>query len=224
MQRTSCKGGFASLRSEHDGERARPGRPRPLPCPAGDRKFHNVNARTLRTLAHPLRIRLLNALREFGPATASGLGERLGESSGATSYHLRQLAESGLVEDAPELGKGRERWWRAVHEGAIFESSDFLTHADPEVRGAIDVVMHEVATTHAQELNTWLGTMGEWPQEWRRSSDMSDFKLRLTPELARELSQKLHAVVESYRGRVPEGTEGSAAVRTHLHVFPRPSE
>ncbi|MER6768393.1 ArsR/SmtB family transcription factor [Streptomyces bacillaris] len=196
----------------------------PSHAPAGDRKFHNVNARTLRTLAHPLRIRLLNALREFGPATASGLGERLGESSGATSYHLRQLAESGLVEDAPELGKGRERWWRAVHEGAIFESSDFLTHADPEVRGAIDVVMHEVATTHAQELNTWLGTMGEWPQEWRRSSDMSDFKLRLTPELARELSQKLHAVVESYRGRVPEGTEGSAAVRTHLHVFPRPSE
>ncbi|RLV66975.1 ArsR-family transcriptional regulator [Streptomyces sp. CBMAI 2042] len=197
----------------------------PAPAaPAGGRNIHNVNARTLRTLAHPLRIRLLNALREFGPATASGLGERLGESSGATSYHLRQLAEGGLVEDAPELGKGRERWWRSVHEGSVFESADFLTHADPEVRGAIDVVMHEVATTHAQELNTWLGTMGEWPQEWRRSSDMSDFKLRLTPELARELSQKLHAVAESYRGRVPEGTEGSAVVRTHLHVFPRPSE
>ncbi|KAB2589401.1 ArsR/SmtB family transcription factor [Streptomyces arboris] len=200
------------------------GRRAPADAPAGGRNIHNINARTLRTLAHPLRIRLLNALREFGPATASGLGERLGESSGATSYHLRQLAEGGLVEDAPELGKGRERWWRAVHEGSIFESADFLTHADPEVRGAIDLVMHEVATTHAQELNTWLGTMSEWPQVWRRSSDMSDFKLHLTPELARELSQKLHAVVESYRDRVPEGTEGSAAVRTHLHVFPRPSE
>ncbi|NEE42348.1 transcriptional regulator, partial [Streptomyces sp. SID7982] len=143
---------------------------------------------------------------------------------GATSYHLRQLAEAGLVEDAPELGKGRERWWRAVHEGAIFESADFLTHTDPEVRGAIGVVLHEVATTHAQELNTWLGTMSEWPQEWRQSSDMSDFKVRLTPELARELSAKLHAVVESYRDVVPEDTEGSAVVRTHLHTFPRPSE
>ncbi|MYV61205.1 helix-turn-helix domain-containing protein, partial [Streptomyces sp. SID4931] len=60
-----------------------------------DRRMHTVDARTLRSLAHPLRIRLLNALREFGPATASKLGERLGESSGATSYHLRQLAESG---------------------------------------------------------------------------------------------------------------------------------
>ncbi|MEU0158117.1 metalloregulator ArsR/SmtB family transcription factor [Streptomyces sp. NPDC006261] len=196
----------------------------PVPVPVGDRNIHNINARTLRTLAHPLRIRLLNALREFGPATASGLGERLGESSGATSYHLRQLAESGLVEDAPELGKGRERWWRAVHDGTMFETADFRTHADPEVRGAIDVVLHETATTHAQEMNTWLGTMDEWPQEWQRSWDISDFKIRLTPELAQELSEKLHAVVESYRDRVPEDAEGSAVVRTHLHTFPRPSE
>ncbi|MFF7254652.1 ArsR/SmtB family transcription factor [Streptomyces microflavus] len=198
--------------------------PASTPAPAGDRNIHNINARTLRTLAHPLRIRLLNALREFGPATASGLGERLGESSGATSYHLRQLAESGLVEDAPDLGKGRERWWRAVHEGTMFEIADFRKHADPEVRGAIDFVMHEVATTHAQEMSTWLGTMDEWPQEWQQSWDISDFKIRLTPELAQELSEKLHAVVESYRDRVPEGTEGSAVVRTHLHAFPRPSE
>ncbi|MFB7432415.1 ArsR/SmtB family transcription factor [Streptomyces microflavus] len=196
----------------------------PAPAPAGDRNIHNIHARTLRTLAHPLRIRLLNALREFGPATASGLGERLGESSGATSYHLRQLAESGLVEDAPDLGKGRERWWRAAHEGTMFEIADFRKHADPEVRGAIDFVMHEVATTHAQEMSTWLGTMDEWPQEWQQSWDISDFKIRLTPELAQELSGKLHAVVESYRDRVPEGTEGSAVVRTHLHAFPRPSE
>ncbi|MFJ9635785.1 ArsR/SmtB family transcription factor [Streptomyces sp. NPDC101178] len=198
--------------------------PAPADAPAGGRNIHNINARTLRTLAHPLRIRLLNSLREFGPATASGLGERLGESSGATSYHLRQLAESGLVEDAPELGKGRERWWRSVHDGTMVESADFRSHADPEVRGAIDVVLHETATTHAQELNTWLGTMDEWPQEWQRGWDMSDFKLRLTPELAQELYEKLHAVVESYRDRVPEDTEGSAVVRTHLHTFPRPSE
>ncbi|MEU2758593.1 MULTISPECIES: metalloregulator ArsR/SmtB family transcription factor [unclassified Streptomyces] len=196
--------------------------PRPYEL-GGDRKLHTVDARTLRAIAHPLRIRLLNALREFGPATASKLGERLGESSGATSYHLRQLAESGLVEDAPELGKGRERWWRALHDGSTFDSALFRTHEDPEVRGAIDVVLHETATTHAQELNTWLGTMGDWPEEWQHSWDLSDFKIRLTPELAQELSRKMHELVESYRDAVPEDTEGSAVVRTHLHAFPRPS-
>ncbi|MEU6502340.1 winged helix-turn-helix domain-containing protein [Streptomyces californicus] len=198
--------------------------PRPYRHDGTDRRIHNVDARTLRAVAHPLRLRLLNALREFGPATASGLGERLGESSGATSYHLRQMAEAGLVEDAPELGKGRERWWRSVHDGSIFESSAFRQHADPAVRGAIDFVLHETATSHAEELNAWLGTVDDWSDAWQRSWDMSDFKIRLTPELAMELSRKMHELVESYRDTVPEDTEDSAVVRTHLHLFPRRSE
>lgn len=191
---------------------------------ADEMKLHQIDARTLRGLAHPLRIRLLNALREFGPATASGLAERLGESSGATSYHLRQLASYGFVEDAPERGKGRERWWKAVHMGTTLNSSNFLDHPDAEVRGAVGVLLHEAASTHAQELNTWLGTMHEWPEEWRESFDLSDFKVRLTPELSQELAEKVKDLVNSYRGRVPEDTEGSAVVRTHLHVFPRPAE
>ncbi|MFF2962120.1 helix-turn-helix domain-containing protein [Streptomyces sp. NPDC057963] len=192
--------------------------------PADEENVHLVDARTLRGLAHPLRLRLLSALREFGPATASGLADRLGESSGATSYHLRQLAAYGFVEDDPERGKGRERWWRAVHAGTAFNTGRFLSHPDPEVRGAVGVVLHEIATSHAQELNTWLGTMHEWPEEWRRGWDVSDFKMRLTPDLSAELIEKVHALFESYQDRVPEGTEGSALVRTHLHAFPRPTD
>lgn len=198
----------------------------PTTDPADNATNHEVldlNARTLRGLAHPLRIRLFSALREFGPATASGLADRLGESSGATSYHLRQLATYGFVEDDPTLGKGRERWWRATHSGASF-GPEFMEHPDPEVRGAMGVVLHEVATIHAQELNTWLGTLNDWSQEWYAASDLSDFKVRLTPELSRELADRVHELVNSYRDRVPEGTEGSAVVRTHLHVFPRPTD
>jgi DNA-binding transcriptional ArsR family regulator len=188
---------------------------------ADDQKVLSIDARTLRGLAHPLRIRLLNALREFGPATASGLADRLGESSGATSYHLRQLATYGFVEDDPNRGKGRERWWRATHSNSTFDTG-MMRDADPEVRGAMNVVLHEIATTHAQELNTWLGTMHEWPAEWAQNWDLSDFKIRLTPELTSELAYKIHDLVNSYRGRVPEGTEGSAMVRAHTHLFPRP--
>lgn len=197
----------------------------PDSTPADAPNIHMVNARTLRGLAHPLRLRLLNTLREFGPATASGLADRLGESSGATSYHLRQLASYGFVEDDPERGKGRERWWKAIHLGTAFDSTaDFLHDPDPEIRGAMGVVLHEIATLHTQELNTWLGTMHDWPEEWVRSSDLSDFKVRLTPELSLELAEKVHELIESYRDRVPAGTEGSALVRTHLHVFPRPTD
>ncbi|MFD7066773.1 helix-turn-helix domain-containing protein [Streptomyces sp. NPDC059913] len=186
--------------------------------------LHKVDARSLRGLAHPLRLRLLAALREYGSATASALAARLGESSGSTSYHLRQLAAYGFVEDDPERGKGRERWWRAVHRGTVFDSGRFLDHPDPEVRGAVGVVLHETADAHARELNTWIGTMHEWPEEWRNGWDISNFKMLLTPELTEELIGKVHALVESYRDRVPEGTEGAATVRSHVHLFPRPAE
>ena len=69
--------------------------------------------RALRALAHPIRIRLLGLLRREGPLTATEAGRRIDESSGSASYHLRQLARFGLVEDAAG-GHGRERPWRAT--------------------------------------------------------------------------------------------------------------
>ncbi|MEU7555260.1 helix-turn-helix domain-containing protein [Streptomyces sp. NPDC044571] len=179
-----------------------------------------LDARSLRGLAHPLRMRMLAALRQDGPATASQLAERLGESSGSTSYHLRQLAAHGFVEDAPEHGKGRERWWRASHEGTGFDES-MLYDGDPETRGAADVFLHEIATIHAQEMDTWLGNAHAWPTEWRRGSDISDFTLRLTPEQSLELVHKLHDLVNGYRD-LP-AVEGMETVRVHTHAFPRRS-
>ncbi|MFF8640337.1 ArsR/SmtB family transcription factor [Streptomyces sp. NPDC015345] len=184
------------------------------------RKVHHLDARTLRGLAHPLRMRLLSSLRLDGPATASQLAARLGESSGATSYHLRQLAEYGFVEDDPERGKGRERWWRSAHQGTRTDE-DLIRDPDPEVRGALSTLLHEYATQRAQEVSTWIATRHEWSQEWDEAADTSDFTLRLTPELAAELSGKIHELVESYRASAPEeDTPDVAKVRVHSHIFP----
>src|SRR5919206_5319963 len=70
-----------------------------------------LSGRELRALAHPLRVRLLELLRE-GPSTASLLAERLNESTGATSYHLRELHRYGFIDEEPGRGRGRERWWK----------------------------------------------------------------------------------------------------------------
>ncbi|MBW8766480.1 MAG: helix-turn-helix transcriptional regulator, partial [Geodermatophilales bacterium] len=67
---------------------------------------------------------LLAALRMDGPSTATHLAERLGESSGSTSYHLRQLAAFGFVEEVPGEGDGRERWWRARHRSTRWDTGD----------------------------------------------------------------------------------------------------
>ncbi|WP_406183062.1 ArsR/SmtB family transcription factor [Streptomyces sp. NBC_01006] len=181
-------------------------------------KVRTLDARSLRGLAHPLRIRMLAMLRHEGPATASQLAERLGESSGATSYHLRQLAAHGFVEDAPEHGKGRERWWRAAHDGTRFDEQ-LLYAEDPATRGAADLFLHEIATIHTQEMSTWLGTAQAWSQEWRRASDISDFTLRLTAAQSLELIHKLHELIDSYRDLPP--AEGTETVRFHTHAFPR---
>ncbi|MEU7380151.1 MULTISPECIES: helix-turn-helix domain-containing protein [unclassified Streptomyces] len=185
-----------------------------------DHQIRTLDARSLRGLAHPLRMRLLTTLRRGGPATASQLAAKLGESSGATSYHLRQLAAHGFVEDAPEHGKGRERWWRAAHGGVSFDET-LLKDPDPEVRGAADLFLHELANTRTRELSTWLGTRHDWSEAWTRASDMSDWTLRLTPELALGLIEKMHELLESYRALAPEdGTPDTEMVRVHTHVFP----
>ncbi|WP_406477276.1 ArsR/SmtB family transcription factor [Streptomyces sp. NBC_01615] len=179
-----------------------------------------LDARSLRGLAHPLRMQLLSALRRGGPATASQLAAKLGESSGATSYHLRQLAAHGFVEDAPEHGKGRERWWKAVHQGLIYDSTRF-TGSDPELRGAEDTFLHEIANTHTRELSTWIATRHEWSTAWSGATDMSDMTLRLTPELATELVARMHELMENYRALAPaEDIPDAEQVRLHTHVFP----
>ncbi|MFK0099891.1 MULTISPECIES: transcriptional regulator [unclassified Streptomyces] len=184
----------------------------------------NLDARSLRGLAHPLRMQLLDTLRFDGPATASQLAAKLGESSGSTSYHLRQLAAHGFITDAPEHGKGRERWWQAANQGLSFDDS-LLNHSSPEVRGAAEMYLQEVALTQARDLSSWLGERTNWPEEWNRTWDMSSATLRLTPTLAGELIEKMHALIDEYRDLITDEDEGdSARVRVHTHAFPLTTE
>ena len=95
----------------------------------------------LRALSHPLRLRMLEVLRE-GPATASALGRRLGESSGATSYHLRALAKAGMVEE-DERGSKRERWWRRVDSFTLV-SRALPAELDPTEAAAIEAALARI--------------------------------------------------------------------------------
>ena len=91
-----------------------------------------TDVRALRALSHPLRIRLLGQLRLNGPATASQLGRVVGESSGSTSYHLRQLAAYGFVEEVEDQGTARERWWRARHRMTSWQAADLIAQEGGE--------------------------------------------------------------------------------------------
>src|SRR3954467_11552179 len=85
---------------------------------------------------------LLAALRMDGPSTATRLAERLGESSGSTSYHLRQLAAFGFVEEGHGEGKPRERRRRGRPRSTRWDTGDLL--AEPAGREVVEEMSHRL--------------------------------------------------------------------------------
>ena len=92
--------------------------------PYGD--FEITDPQAMRALAHPVRLAALSWLQRHGPATATQLSERVGASPSVTSWHLRHLANFGLVIDGPPpTGTDkRQRWWRAATKGFRIEMPD----------------------------------------------------------------------------------------------------
>jgi DNA-binding transcriptional ArsR family regulator len=128
MQKNLCRDVSASLAWRCDRGPARP-------------VVDVTDPRTLRALAHPLRTGLLALLRAEGPSTASRLGQRVGESSGTTSYHLRQLAALGFVEEVAGRGTARERWWRAMHRSTRWRTEDLVEQ--PGGREVVEELTHQ---------------------------------------------------------------------------------
>ena len=83
-----------------------------------------LTPRGMRAVAHPTRLAILGRLQAHGPATATTLAPMVGATPSVTSWHLRHLAEHGLVRDADVAGDGRQRWWEAVGSGFRFTAGD----------------------------------------------------------------------------------------------------
>ncbi|HEX6871117.1 MAG TPA: helix-turn-helix domain-containing protein [Micromonosporaceae bacterium] len=166
-----------------------------------------LNPQTLRGISHPLRVRLLNLLREDGPSTATRLAERTGQSTGATSYHLRQLAAYGFVIEDGALGAGRERWWRAAHEGTTLERDE--VKAAPALAEAY---LRAVAIHYSERMSRWLAELPMLPAGWDHAATLSDWRLRLRPDEAARLLADIEALLGSYRRddvavAAPDGAE-----------------
>ena len=179
-----------------------------------------VDMESLKALAHPLRVKILDTLSTYGEFTASGLGERLGESSGATSYHLRQLEKHNFVREVVGKGTGRERWWERVPGGIMIDiPKDDTT---PSERAASRLVLREWMNNRTILLDDFLEHGDDLlSTDWMKASTISMSNLHLTRDQTSELSERLMAVIDefvvAYRGqRVP----GSRPVQTQINVFP----
>ena len=170
----------------------------------------------LKALAHPVRLRILALLRLDGPATATALATRLGLNSGATSYHLRHLAQHGFIVDDAERGNGRDRWWKAAHQATSARRAE---PAEAEQQEALDAFLQSVAVVQTESLQRAVEERPLLPPEWRAASEFSDWVVRLTPARARALADALLAVMAD----VDEDQDVDAAeYLVQVHAFPFP--
>ena len=144
--------------------------------------------------AHALRFRMLELLRE-GPATASHLARRLGESSGTTSYHLRLLAAAGAIEEDASLGTRRERWWRRIPDHAKLAPTD----SDPEGRAITARFFTLFFERDAQARAHFLTR--DVSDEWHRAAFAGNWIVELTPQKAQEVGERLFAILDEIRSR-----------------------
>lgn len=191
----------------------------PQDASGGAPPARRVDARSLRGLAHPLRVQLLELLALDGPATSAELARRLGQNTGTVSWHLRHLAEHGYIEDEPGRGTKRERWWRKTDVEHELTSTDFPD--DPEARSALDLVRRELVDQHLRRVRAYVD--GEWDDTWRSAGTIADrTDLRLTPQQLTDLNTELLAVLARHRPpRDVEPAPDALPVVVQLQSFPR---
>ena len=182
-----------------------------------------LDAGALRALAHPLRVRLYDLLSQYGPQTASGLASLTGESTGATSYHLRALAAHDLIREVAGRGTARERWWERPKGAVTLVNPEMAATASG--RAVMDAVHSETLTLRQQQLMSFVTHGWEEDEKWLDKSLISTASARLTVEQMAELADRLQSViaetVDRYRDQAGDGLR---VVTMRADVFPLPTE
>jgi hypothetical protein len=167
--------------------------------------------KALRALAHRVRIRLLEALTLAGQATATELSQLVGESPANCSWHLRQLARYGFVEETGG-GTGRQRPWRVVLEQHRWDESD----PDAELRLAGQAASDVLFGREFEALREWLAAAHAEPPHWRSSAFVAQSAGWLTPDELEAVAKEIEPILLRYLHRVGDPASrppGSRPVR-----------
>jgi DNA-binding transcriptional ArsR family regulator len=181
-----------------------------------------MDAAQLRALAHPLRLQLLQVLSAEGPATASQLARRLGESSGATSYHLRALHRAGMVEEA-EQRNARERWWQRTSDRLVIPNSippDASDSEQAELKAAHAQIESFLVERDENALGRWMEIRYDLPLEWQDAQWIGNFRMWATPDEVKEFVATVLELIEPLRMR-PENGHDRQEVHFTLRLLPQ---
>jgi DNA-binding transcriptional ArsR family regulator len=154
-----------------------------------------TDARTMRAMSHPVRISIMEALGFGGPMTATEVGEQIDESPTTCSFHLRQLAKYGFVEEAGG-GKGRARPWRLIDLGYSIPA----THDDPEVSVAASVLSRVTRERQLARFQGWVDTRASYPREWQDAAISSEYVFYLTAAELEQLDGEMQTLLRRWFG------------------------
>lgn len=180
-----------------------------------------TDARTMRALAHPVRLALLEILKLEGALTATQAGERIGESPTTCSFHLRQLAKYGFVEEAGG-GSGRARPWRMSAQGMRFSTEQ----DDPDTKLAAGALERMLRERQLERYRIWLETRASYSKAWREAAEATLHRLWMTPEELAQLNQDVvELLVPRFRERDGDPASrpaGSLPVELVFFSYPTP--
>lgn len=168
-----------------------------------------ADVRVMRALAHPLRIRILSALQQEGPATSTTLAEALGVSTGDTSYHLRQLAHHGLIAEDEERGDRRDRWWKAA--ARHYNVAAGLA-GSPEHEAAVAELRQRVLEHDAAIVASFIEQEQLVDPAARGEATFTNHVVHATPEELRRLRETIYAAFRELERPDPR-TRPEGAVR-----------
>ncbi|WP_155360313.1 ArsR/SmtB family transcription factor [Acrocarpospora macrocephala] len=173
----------------------------------------------LRTLAHPMRQRILHHLRQAGPATSTTLARDLGENSGIMSYHLRLLAGHGFVREVAGRGQGRERWWEVSPEPVWIPRQGLSVEAQAELSGLQPAGWAEALEGFGR-FRAARQDMGEWG---RGTWALQHTRLTLTREEAGRLITDQQELIGRYQRETGDAPAGTRTVVFGFLTYPEPS-
>lgn len=161
---------------------------------AGAREL--TDPRELRAMTHPVRLALLEVLNLHPALTATEAGELIGESPTTCSFHLRQLAKYGFVEEAGDA-PGRRRPWRLATRRVFFSSAS----GDAEMGAASTALEGLLVQRWLERFSQWQRARSHYPAEWQEAAAAGEFLLHLTPAELREMGNEILAIVERFHDR-----------------------
>ncbi|WP_433825624.1 helix-turn-helix domain-containing protein [Actinoplanes sp. CA-015351] len=172
---------------------------------------------TLKAFAHPLRQRMLTRLHRHGPATSADLAVEFDADRGATSYHLRQLARYGFIEEDAALSAGRRKYWKFVPQDLRLPR-DF---ANPDVGAVVEEIGRQWLERADRDLTTYLTDRASYG-EFAAAAQHSFGATVLTAEELERFGEEYIAFLNRWHRTPDELPAGARPITVLFHAFPTP--